>query len=90
MDIFTIMKGDLSNYIVDWFKVWLNPLLENIKCYVCSPHLYNIMQTSILPHAGEDIESLFFKKTHDISKIGCDNIHNTLHVWETLEYVCHV
>ena len=30
---------ELSNHMFDWIRTWLNPQLEDVKCYVCSPYL---------------------------------------------------
>ena len=42
--------GELSNYMMEWIRAWLNPQMENVKCHICSPYLgpllYHILRSS--------------------------------------------
>ena len=35
--------GEISNHMFDWIRTWLNPQLEDVKCYVCSPYLVPVL-----------------------------------------------
>ena len=39
----TSRHGELFNHMLDWIRTWLNPQLEDVKCYVCSLYLVPVL-----------------------------------------------
>jgi hypothetical protein len=48
--------GELSNYMMEWIRAWLNPQIEGVKCHVCSPYLCPLLFAHIEEHREEGIE----------------------------------
>ena len=40
----TSMYGQLSNHMVKWVRTWMNPQLEDVKAYICSPYMVPILE----------------------------------------------
>ena len=43
----TQFYGEMSNHLMDWIRAWLNPQLEDINCYVCSPYLIGLLTSHV-------------------------------------------
>ena len=56
--------GELTNYMMEWVRSWLNPQIEDVKCYVCSPYLGPLL----LAHVAEqqrDVLEVYVSFIHD-------------------------
>ena len=60
----TYRYGEMSNHMMEWVRTWLNPQLEDVKCYVCSPYLVSILTGFLDLHPTERIEA-FIEFIHD-------------------------
>ena len=43
----TEMYGELSNHMMDWIRAWINPQLQDIQCYVCSPYMVGLLMSHV-------------------------------------------
>lgn len=48
-DVLPLTKtyGELSNHMMDWIRSWLNPQIEDVKTYVCSPYLVSMLKSHV-------------------------------------------
>jgi hypothetical protein len=65
-DLKTLVQhyGELTNYMMEWVRSWLNPQIEDVKCYVCSPNLGPLL----LAHVEEqqrDVLEVYVAFIHD-------------------------
>ena len=56
--------GELSNYMMEWVRAWLNPQIENIKCHVCSPYLGPLLK-AYLEEQGKDSLEVYLSFIHN-------------------------
>ena len=49
---------------MEWIKIWLNPELEDVKCYVCSPYMIQILRSFVELHPAENVE-VFVEFVHE-------------------------
>ena len=58
-----VVPKELSNHLMDWFRIWYNSQIKDPKFYVVSPYLLQTLQAWIKDKYGEGYQSfaLFFK-----------------------------
>lgn len=39
--------GELTNYMMEWIRAWMNPQIESLKCHVCSPYLGPLLMSHV-------------------------------------------
>ena len=50
-------SGELSNHLMDWFRIWYNLQIKDLKFFVVSPYLLQTLQTWIKDKHGEGGQS---------------------------------
>jgi len=56
--------GKVSNHLMEWVRIWLNPELEDVKCHVCSPYMIGILRSFLKLHTAENLE-VFVEFIHE-------------------------
>ena len=56
--------GELSNYMMEWIRAWLNAQLEHVKCHVCSPYIGPLLLAHI-QEQGNDALEVYVNFIHD-------------------------
>ena len=89
-DVMILMAapGELSNHLMDWFRIWYNPQIKNLKFFVVSSYLLQTLQAWVKDKHGEGGQSfvLFVKKKQTIfARARHSNIDHSVFVCKTLE-----
>jgi hypothetical protein len=53
----TAAPGELSNHLMEWFRVWYNSQIRDLKSFVVSPYLLQTLQVWIKDKYGEGSQS---------------------------------
>ena len=48
--------GELSNYMMEWIRSWLNPQVQNLKCYVTCPYLGPLLRAHLIDEGHDSLE----------------------------------
>ena len=56
--------GELSNYMMEWIRAWLNPQMEKVGCHICSPYLCPLLLAHIGEARGDTLE-VYVSFIHD-------------------------
>ncbi len=56
--------GQLTNYMMEWIGMWLNPQIKKSNCYICSSYLYPILVGHVKELKSESLE-VFVTFIHD-------------------------
>lgn len=49
---------------MEWIRIWLIPKLENVKCYIYSLYMIQILRSFVKLHPAENIE-VFIEFVHE-------------------------
>src|SRR5579875_3578302 len=60
----TTLSGEVSNHMMEWTRLWLNPRIEDVKCFICSPYLVSILNGFCKSSPNENYE-VFIDFVHD-------------------------
>ena len=70
-DVMSLMtaSGELSNHLMDWFRIWYNPQIKDLNFFMVSPYLLQTLQEWVkdkYEEGGRSFALFLKKKTNDI------------------------